>query len=441
MFATRSGWKIEARPQHAGSPRAHTGDDGSACACAGATTSVTAATATTTTTPQVTGAREELCVATGHVVGCPARAAAATAANAGVPVLHARLADTRPDHAAEGVGHASPAAASELGRADDAADASGRAIKRQRTHAEALRRPRLQAQPTPRITRSSDGGVLFEGVLLERPTLLRGMTAAWPALSTWQGLSRTDHSSSTPSSTAAATCTRVGGSSSAGGAGGLRRGCLETRGVHVACKDHKDRTACFSGDTLHRETVGLEFGQLLDVAEAADAGLVHSLARDTGLELYLCQCPIVHTATGLPPVLPELLEDVPLAGIIAAKEVEHVNLWLGTGATHTNLHYDASNNLLCVAPALPRAQWHCVYVYAWCGSAIHLAARVSLVCMQIERVNSVVFKGLMAPFGVSRRVPQMLQCTGVGVSCALFTFTGRPRVTALALHTSPSDRF
>lgn len=203
--------------------------------------------------------------------------------------------------------------------------------------------------------RTAEEQRLFERlhVLESRPAIVRGGCADWPAAETW-----TTDPSAPPA--------------------GLQREVLADRPVCVLitptadgaaqCEAHDDglrhdlprdpdgappaRPAVFSGSPSRRESVVLDFSTVLALAHAhtaaGDVGGALDAFLGTGLAYYLSQCPIaVREEDGDAAALPELMADLQIPGYLC-RNYSRCNLWIGTAATRTNPHFDASHNLLCV---------------------------------------------------------------------------------------------
>jgi len=69
------------------------------------------------------------------------------------------------------------------------------------------------------------------------------------------------------------------------------------------------------------------------------------------VSLYLAQCPMYcrdpKSASDLPQAS-SLMKDIHVPHIIHEEDVSNVNLWVSSGRTRSNLHYDEDDNLLCL---------------------------------------------------------------------------------------------
>lgn len=121
---------------------------------------------------------------------------------------------------------------------------------------------------------------------------------------------------------------------------------LEQLRVDVACTKKGEP---FRGDQANRQHVSLRLVDLIELAEANDAGKPHwAAAEELGLDYYLCQCPVVSREEGKPEVLKAIAGEFRTPSCVLEEDLLQINLWLGAMATTTNLHYDANHNLLFV---------------------------------------------------------------------------------------------
>ena len=131
------------------------------------------------------------------------------------------------------------------------------------------------------------------------------------------------------------------------------------RRLDVACTEEK---TTFEGDARGHQSVSLRLTDFLDLAQAHASGGTHWLQRH-GLEFYLCQvigrscqthslcvvqCPIISNEPEVLPLLPELATRLSIPEWLHGRQLSRVNLWLSCGATNTNTHYDANDNILLV---------------------------------------------------------------------------------------------
>ena len=100
-------------------------------------------------------------------------------------------------------------------------------------------------------------------------------------------------------------------------------------------------SSIFSGDAQARDTISMPFGGFLSVFDGISAATPE-------LSLYLCQCPILSSDQEIPALLPELADDIIPPAMFGADRLVQANLWMNCLASRSNIHYDMSENVLCV---------------------------------------------------------------------------------------------
>ncbi|CAM9281385.1 unnamed protein product [Chrysoparadoxa australica] len=121
---------------------------------------------------------------------------------------------------------------------------------------------------------------------------------------------------------------------------------ISGREVDMACTPPGE---AYKGKEEQRQHVKLRFGAILDAVLANEEGKHHWITgKDLGMEIYLCQSPIMDKDSPQKPTLGPLMEHIIIPPLLPEDRLRSVNLWLGVLATQTNMHYDCNHNLLHV---------------------------------------------------------------------------------------------
>ena len=137
----------------------------------------------------------------------------------------------------------------------------------------------------------------------------------------------------------------------------------------------------------------------LRLTNQASKSVVH-----TSSSLYLAQCPL-RSKNG-PAPLSALLQDVATPGFLDAEGLTSVNLWVSTGHTESNLHYDEYDNVLCVIEGhktvslfKPSSTYHFHVAPAFAASANHTGLSPSTYTTDALRVCVKPGQALYIPEG------------------------------------------
>ncbi|GAX81986.1 hypothetical protein CEUSTIGMA_g9414.t1 [Chlamydomonas eustigma] len=142
-----------------------------------------------------------------------------------------------------------------------------------------------------------------------KPLLLPGLVATWPACSLWRGES------------------------------GLRHLLKAFDGTFVQVM--QSDSSVFWGDIHNHHPVNMNMSEFLEDAEVVLTG------GDPSRYLYLAQHQLHHQHHEGKSSF-TILNEVPAPSCLAGKSLSSQNLWMCTKGSRSSLHYDLSDNLLCV---------------------------------------------------------------------------------------------